>query len=175
MYPSFQVQRFVQEHFEPVRVHVKEQADAFRALGDRYDAHWTPTTLVLDGDGAERHRIEGFLPADDFLPQLALGVAKTAFSQERFSEAEEEFRGVVARQRPRPRPSTGPGSPATRRPATPGRWPTPRAASASATRARAGRRRPRSGADQAPVGEPSSRKSMGTVRGPAARTPRTPP
>jgi len=97
VYPSFQVQRFVQEHFEPVRVHVKEQADAFRALGDRYDAHWTPTTLVLDGDGAERHRIEGFLPADDFLPQLALGVAKTAFSQERFSEAEEEFRGVVAR------------------------------------------------------------------------------
>jgi TolA-binding protein len=87
----------VQEHFEPVRVHVKEQADAFRALGDRYDAHWTPTTLVLDGDGAERHRIEGFLPADDFLPQLALGVAKAAFSQERFTEAEEGFRGVVAR------------------------------------------------------------------------------
>ena len=87
----------MQEHFEPVRVHVKDQAEAFRSLGDRYDAHWTPTTLVLDAEGEERHRIEGFLPADDFLPQLALGVAKAAFSQERFAEAEEGFQQVVAR------------------------------------------------------------------------------
>lgn len=81
----------------PVRVHAKEQPEAFRALGDRYDAHWTPTTLVLDEDGEERHRIEGFLPADDFLGQLALGVAKAAFSRGRFAEAEEGFREVVTR------------------------------------------------------------------------------
>jgi len=97
VYPNFQVQRFVTEHFVPVRVHVKEQATDFRSLGDRYDAHWTPTTLVLDEDGEERHRVEGFLPADDFLGQLALGVAKAAFSRGHFAEAEEGFRQVPAR------------------------------------------------------------------------------
>ena len=81
----------------PVRVHAKEHAEAFRTLGDRYDAHWTPTTLVLDADGEERHRVEGFLPEEDFLAQLALGVAKAAFSRGQFAEAEEDFRQVPAR------------------------------------------------------------------------------
>ena len=80
-----------------MRVHVKEQAEAFKGLGDRYDAHWTPTALLLDADGEEHHRIEGFLPESDFLAQLTLGVAKTLFSQERFAEAEETFREVVTR------------------------------------------------------------------------------
>ena len=97
MYPNFQDQRDVQEHVVAVRAHVKEQPEAFRTLGDRYDAHWTPTILILDADGEERHRIEGFLPEDDFLAQLALGVAKAAFSHSRFPEAEEDFKQVVAR------------------------------------------------------------------------------
>ncbi|HEX5042925.1 MAG TPA: thioredoxin fold domain-containing protein [Candidatus Polarisedimenticolaceae bacterium] len=97
VYPSSPIQRYVQEHFVPVRVHVKEQPEPFRTLGDRYDAHWTPTTLVLDDAGEERHRIEGFLPGDDFLAQLALGVAKAAFSHGQFEEAEEGFQNVVTR------------------------------------------------------------------------------
>jgi len=80
-----------------VRAHAKEQAELFRRLGDRYDAHWTPTTLVLDADGEERHRVEGFLPADDFLAQLALGAAKAAFSAGQFADAEEGFKQVLAR------------------------------------------------------------------------------
>ena len=91
------MQRYLHEHFVPVRAHVKEHPEAFRTLGDRYDAHWTPTTLVLDESGEERHRIEGFLPADDFLAQLALGVGKASFSHGRFPEAEEAFREVVTR------------------------------------------------------------------------------
>jgi TolA-binding protein len=80
-----------------VRVHPKEQPEAFKSLGDRFNAHWTPTILILDDKGEEHHRIEGFLPAADFLAQLAMGVAKAAFSQGSYADAEETFREVLAR------------------------------------------------------------------------------
>ena len=85
------------EHFVPVRVHVKDQAGDFKALGERYGAQWTPVTLLLDADGREHHRIEGFTPADDFLAQLSLGLGRLKFDQGRYDEAEKRFRGVVAR------------------------------------------------------------------------------
>ena len=59
--------RFIQENFIPARVHVKDQANDFKRFGERYNAQWTPTLLVIDPSGTERHRIEGFLPADDLL------------------------------------------------------------------------------------------------------------
>ena len=95
MYPNPAVADFVTRHFVPVRVHVKENADAFRTLGDRFNAHWTPTTLLVDGSGTERHRIEGFLPADEFLSQLALGLAKAAFARQDYAAAERLYRDVV--------------------------------------------------------------------------------
>ena len=81
----------------PVRVHVRAQADEFKRLGARYNAQWTPTILVLDAAGEERHRVEGFLPAADFTAQLALGRAKAAFANGAFAEAEPRFREVVDR------------------------------------------------------------------------------
>jgi hypothetical protein len=80
-----------------VRVHVKEQAKDFQTLGERYGAQWTPTTLILSPDGRERHRIEGYTPADDFLAQLSLGLGRVDFDDGRFDEAERRFRGVVER------------------------------------------------------------------------------
>jgi thioredoxin-related protein len=70
VYTDPRVVEFVSRNFIPVRVHVKENADAFKKLGERFSAQWTPTTLIVDSTGTERHRIEGFLPADDFLSQL---------------------------------------------------------------------------------------------------------
>ena len=56
---------------------------------------WTPTILIVDGEGVERHRIEGFLPVDDFLSQLALGDAHAAFKRNEYTTAEREFREVA--------------------------------------------------------------------------------
>jgi TolA-binding protein len=78
-------------------VHVKRQQDDFKRLGAQYNAQWTPTILILDAAGQERHRIEGFLPAEDFLPQLALGAAHAAFARGDFAEAEKHFRAVLDR------------------------------------------------------------------------------
>jgi TolA-binding protein len=97
VYTDPRVVEFVNQQFVPVRAHVKDDAAAFKALGDRFSAHWTPTTLIVDSTGAERHRIEGFLPADDFLSQLALGVAKAAFARQDYAAAERLYRDVVER------------------------------------------------------------------------------
>lgn len=76
---------------------MKEQAEDFKRFGERFSAQWTPTILILDPDGVERHRIEGFLPADDFLAQLMLGLGHAAFKREDWKEAERRFREVLER------------------------------------------------------------------------------
>ena len=88
---------FVGQHFVPVRVHVKDNPQEFQRLGARFDAQWTPTTLVVDPSGTERHRIEGFLPTDDFLSQLALGLAKAAFARKDYDAARGLYREVLER------------------------------------------------------------------------------
>ena len=97
MYPNEGVARFITENFIPARIHVKEQPEEYLRFSERYGAQWTPTTLVLDEDGVEEHRIEGFLPVDDFLAQLELGLAHGAFKHERWDEAERRFREIVER------------------------------------------------------------------------------
>lgn len=95
MYSDPRVARFISEQVEPVRVHVRDQRDEYKRLSERYNAQWTPTILILDAEGQERHRIEGFLPVDDFLSQLALGLAKSAFQRNDYAEAERQYRGIV--------------------------------------------------------------------------------
>jgi hypothetical protein len=88
---------FVSSNFVPVRVHVQHNRDQYKELSARYNAQWTPTVLMLDGTGQERHRIEGFLPADDFLAQLELGVAQLAMTRQDFPQAEQRFRQILER------------------------------------------------------------------------------
>jgi len=58
---------------------------------------WTPVLIIADSGGTERHRFEGFLPVEEFLPQLELGLAKIAFAANRFDETERRFREIVER------------------------------------------------------------------------------
>ena len=95
MYPDPRVTRLVNEHFRPVRIHVRDNADAWKKVGGELGVQWTPTVLILDSSGSERHRIEGFLPAEDFLAQLTIGLAKSAFARNDFAEAERWFKQVV--------------------------------------------------------------------------------
>ena len=95
MWPDERIVRFVNESFLPARVHVRDEGQAFQRFSERFKAPWTPTILELDPNGAEQHRIEGFLPADDLLAQLMLGLAHTAFQQQQWAEAERRFREIV--------------------------------------------------------------------------------
>jgi len=97
VYPDERIGRFIQENFIPARIHAREQADDFKRFGQRFNSQWTPTVLVIDPGGTERHRIEGFLPADDFLAQLILGLGHSAFARGQWEQAERWFRQVVER------------------------------------------------------------------------------
>jgi TolA-binding protein len=97
VYTDPRVADFVIESFVPARVHVKEDREAFERLGQKYSAPWTPAILIIDNEGQERHRIEGFLPADEFLPQLALGAAHASFKGGDYQNAERLYRDVVSR------------------------------------------------------------------------------
>ena len=92
MYPDPKVAGFVSDRFIPVRQHVKTHPEAM----ERFGAQWTPTIMVLDPDGKERHRVEGFLEADALLAQLKLGLAQVALAGKQFDEAEKLFEEVVS-------------------------------------------------------------------------------
>lgn len=97
MWPQERVVTFITENFIPARVHVREQAADFQRLGDRYGALWTPATLVLDSEGKEQHRVEGFLDADELIAELRLGLGKVAFNARQWQEAERRYQVVVDR------------------------------------------------------------------------------
>ncbi|HWS71833.1 MAG TPA: thioredoxin family protein [Thermoanaerobaculia bacterium] len=91
VYPNPTVAEFIDQNFIPVRLHVKTHPEAMA----RFNVQWTPTVLILDFNGVERHRIEGFLETEDFLAQLELGAAKVAFANSDFANAEQRFRAIV--------------------------------------------------------------------------------
>ena len=97
MWPDQRVVSLVSGNFLAARVHVKDQAADFKRFGAIYGAHWTPTILMLDPEGAERHRIEGFLPLDDFLSEVWLGLGHIAFAAGSFKDAESRFEEVLQR------------------------------------------------------------------------------
>ena len=61
----------------------------------RFGVNWTPTILIVDSDGKELYRIEGFLPVEDFLAQLQLGYGHAQFKKGNYADAERQFRDVV--------------------------------------------------------------------------------
>ena len=97
MWPDERIARFVNAHFIAARVHPRDTPDAFKEYGELYNAQWTPIVLLLDPAGVEHSRIEGFLPADDFLAQLMLGWARMAFDAGQWAEAERRYREIVDR------------------------------------------------------------------------------
>jgi hypothetical protein len=99
VWPEARVVALVNEWFIPARLHAKDQSEDFRKFGDRFGASWTPTALMLDPSGAERHRIEGFRPLQDFLAHLTLGLGLIAFHEKRFKDADRRF-GEVLEQFP---------------------------------------------------------------------------
>lgn len=51
--------------------------------------------LILDPNGKERHRIDGYLPVDEFRAQLELGLARVAFMSKDFADAERRYAEVL--------------------------------------------------------------------------------
>lgn len=73
-----------------MKIHVKEQQENF----SRFGAEWTPTIIIVDEHSNERHRVEGFLPADDLVAQLKLGIAHSLRESGKYKEAERWYRDL---------------------------------------------------------------------------------
>ena len=77
----------------PLAAHIKEHPAYFH----RFDSVWTPTVLILDSDGVERVRIEGYLPKEEFRAQLEVGLARVAFMQKKWADAESRYAKALER------------------------------------------------------------------------------
>lgn len=51
--------------------------------------------MVFDPEGRERYRFSGYLPSDEFLAQLYMGLGKMHFVHKRWADAESWFRRIV--------------------------------------------------------------------------------
>ena len=53
--------------------------------------------LLLDSEGKERARLEGYLPNTDFVAALEKGLGRIAFVEKKFPDAERWYNDVVTR------------------------------------------------------------------------------
>jgi tetratricopeptide (TPR) repeat protein len=90
-YPNDSVVEFIQKHLIPLRV-----AFDAKPLSTNFNIKWTPTLIVLDENGKEHHRTVGFFPPEELIPSLLLGIAKSHFDLERFSEALSTLDKIIA-------------------------------------------------------------------------------
>ena len=74
-----------------MEAHIKEHPAYFH----RFDAVWTPTVLILDPQGEERWRVEGYLPKKEFRAQLEMGLARVAFMSKQWADAEQRYARVI--------------------------------------------------------------------------------
>ncbi len=81
-YPTPDVIQFIKDHVVPVRLPFDAKPEA-----DNFNVKWTPTLIILDPEGGEHHRTTGFLAPEELLPMVLLGIGKTHFEREEFTEA----------------------------------------------------------------------------------------
>lgn len=89
-YPDKLVIQFIQKTVIPLKLPYDSKPWA-----DEYMVKWTPTLITANGGGKEHHRTVGFLPPEELIPSILLGVGKVHFDAERIDEALKFFDSIV--------------------------------------------------------------------------------
>src|SRR4051812_38037106 len=92
-YPDPRVAAFIADHFIPARLRVKESPQ----LVQEYLVGWTPNVVIADDQGKIYYRVEGYLPPEDFLAYLSLGIGKYWLNRKQFAQAGTRFDEVAQR------------------------------------------------------------------------------
>jgi tetratricopeptide (TPR) repeat protein len=92
-YPDPRVVQFVGQHFVPVQIKVKQEP----RLAQEYQVSWTPNLVVADADGTVHYREEGYLPPEDLIACLSLGLGKYQLHYKQLAEAAGHFEEVARR------------------------------------------------------------------------------
>jgi thioredoxin-related protein len=90
-YPHPKVIEFFAKNLVAVRVLISSQP-----LPKKFKVQWTPTLVLLDEQGEEHNRTVGFLPPDELLPSLLLGIGKSYFDRDQLAEAEHTFQQLLS-------------------------------------------------------------------------------
>lgn len=94
-YPDERVASFVRQHFIPVKVMIREKPD----VAESYQVNWTPNVVISDEAGKALHRLEGYLPPEDFTARLALALGRYELARQQFAQASHHFEEVSQRHR----------------------------------------------------------------------------
>ena len=81
---------FISDHVVALRVPISDTA-----LASEYRASWTPTLLVLDYYGREHKRSVGYLPPDEMVGFVLLGMGMVSLDYGQFSEAVIQFNTLL--------------------------------------------------------------------------------
>jgi tetratricopeptide (TPR) repeat protein len=90
-YPDSKVIQFIENNLVPVQV-LSDQ----KPLSVDFNVKWTPTLITLDTDGKEHHRTVGFLPPEELIASLLLGMGKTSFDKGEFEAAISSLEKLVS-------------------------------------------------------------------------------
>ncbi len=68
-------------------------------LAAEFNVHWTPTVVMLDGEGKEHHRTIGWLAPDAMIAGVILGTAKVHFDRGEYDQVQRLLSEVLDRCR----------------------------------------------------------------------------
>ncbi|MBI5236305.1 MAG: thioredoxin fold domain-containing protein [Deltaproteobacteria bacterium] len=81
----------IERHFVPLNLTTSEEPD----MSVAFNVELTPTFIVADEKGKELERWVGFLPPQDFIPQMLLSEGLASFHRKRFKDAESAFSRIL--------------------------------------------------------------------------------
>jgi len=90
-YPNNDVIDFITNNVIPLIVPFNAEP-----LASRFNIKWTPTLVTADWNGIEHHRTVGFLPPEELIPSILLGMAKTFFELDQFPASIQALEKVTA-------------------------------------------------------------------------------
>ncbi len=90
-YPDAAVINYINSNFVPLQINVQSNTD----LAGKHRVFWTPTIIILDSSVTEYYRFNGFLPPEEFIPQLGFGLGKMFLEKQNHKAASIQLKSVV--------------------------------------------------------------------------------
>ena len=94
-YPDPAVERFVNEHFVPIKVNIARPG-AMKDFTRTVRPVWAPLFVFLDPSGSELRRYTGWLPPNAFLAELRFVLGMHGIIRRQFAEALQRFRSIAS-------------------------------------------------------------------------------
>ncbi len=94
-YPEPSVADAIHDRFVPIQINVGEHSS--KPLLECYHQFWTPDFRILDSDGVELYRWNGYLPPFEFLAQLLAAQAHAYLRLQNNSGAAEIYQDLLER------------------------------------------------------------------------------